>query len=392
MLVKLGPLDADRVADLRPYLDSVPDPRSQRGRWYSLTAILLVCACAVVSGAKSIDELAEWGERASDTLLAVVGIRRHPLRWRRAPSRTTIGRVLGTVDGDALDRAVGAYLADRHRAATGPGQRQVIAVDGKALKGSARLTAARRHLLSAVTQGRVVTLAQAEVGAKTNETTHFRPLLEPLDLADTLVTFDALHSVKANITWLVETKNAHYIAVIKTNQPTAHRQLAALPWRDVAVQHTTTSTGHGRHESRSIKTCGIADELGGIAFPHARLAIRVHRRRKQTSRRETRESVYAVTSLDAHQVGPADLAAAVRGHWTVEAQHHIRDVTFAEDASTVHTGTAPRAMATFRNLAIGLLKTLGADNTAKATRAIRDEPERALPLLGITNNPDVYGT
>jgi predicted transposase YbfD/YdcC len=395
VLLKLGPLDADRVADLRPYLDSVPDPRSRRGRWYPLTAVLLVCAFAVLSGAKSIDELAEWGERASTTLLAAIGIRRHPLMWRRSPSPATIGRVLGAVDGDVLDRAVGTYLADQHRTATRAttGRRRVIAVDGKALKGSARLTAARRHLLSAVTHGLVVTLAQAEVGAKTNETTHFRPLLAPLDLTDAVVTFDALHSVKANISWLVETKNAHYIAVIKTNQPTAHGQLAALPWRDIPVQHTTSATGHGRRESRSIKTCGIADELGGIAFPHARLAIRVHRRRKQTDKRETRESVYAVTSLDTHQTSPADLATAIRGHWGVEnSSHHIRDVTFAEDASTVHTGTAPRAMATLRNLAIGVLKTLGADNIAKTTRAIRDHPGQALPLLGITNNPDLYGT
>ncbi|MFC9096282.1 MULTISPECIES: transposase family protein [unclassified Streptomyces] len=65
MLVKLGPLDPVRIADLRPYFDSVPDPRVRRGRWYSLTAILAVCACAVVSGARSIDELAEWGQRAS---------------------------------------------------------------------------------------------------------------------------------------------------------------------------------------------------------------------------------------------------------------------------------------------------------------------------------------
>ncbi|WP_234373071.1 transposase family protein [Streptomyces sp. H-KF8] len=50
VLVKLGPLDTGRIADLRPYFDSVPDPRARRGRWYSLTAILLVCACAVVSG------------------------------------------------------------------------------------------------------------------------------------------------------------------------------------------------------------------------------------------------------------------------------------------------------------------------------------------------------
>ncbi|WP_406434492.1 hypothetical protein [Streptomyces sp. NBC_01589] len=52
---------------------------------------------------------------------------------------------------------MGAYLADRYRAAAEPavtasasGWRRVIAVDGKALKGSARLTSARRHLLSAV--------------------------------------------------------------------------------------------------------------------------------------------------------------------------------------------------------------------------------------------------
>ncbi|WP_406177340.1 ISAs1 family transposase [Streptomyces sp. NBC_00996] len=308
MLVKPGPLDTGRIADLRPCFDSVPDPRARRGRWYSLTAILLVCACAVVSGARSIDELAEWGQRASNALLAVIGIRRHLLRWRRTPAPATIGRVLGAVDGDALDRAVGAYLADRHRAATEPAQApspsasglsRAIAVDGKALKGPARLTATRRHLLSAVTHGTVVTLAQVEVGAKTNETTHFRPLLAPLDLTGTVVTFDALHSVKANISWPVETKKAHYIAVIKTNQPIAHAQLAALPWQSIAVQHTASGTGHGRRESRSIKTCGIADELGGIAFPHARLAIHVHRRRKQTGRRETRESVYAVTSLDA---------------------------------------------------------------------------------------------
>lgn len=74
------------------------------------------------------------------------------------------------------------------------------------------------------------------------------------------------------------------------------------------------------------------------------------------------------------------------------SSHHIRDVTFAENASTVHTGTAPRAMATLRNLAIGALKTLGADTIAKTTRAIRDDPGRALPILGITNDPDSYGT
>ncbi|MEU6541611.1 hypothetical protein [Streptomyces sp. NPDC047000] len=49
-------------------------------------------------------------------------------------------------------------------------------------------------------------------------------------------------------------------------------------------------------------------------------------------------------------------------------------------------------MAALRDLAIGTLKLLGADNITKTTRAIRSEPERALTIPGITSNPDTYGT
>ncbi|WP_405912902.1 hypothetical protein OG760_18890 [Streptomyces sp. NBC_00963] len=159
------------------------------------------------------------------------------------------------------------------------------------------------------------------------------------------------------------------------------------------IQHTASNTGHGRSESRSIKTVGINEDLGGIAFPHAKHALRVRRRHKKSEEKETREAPYAVISLDTHQTTPAELATYLRGHWAVEnSSHHIRDVTFGEYASTVHAGTAPRAMAAFRNLAIGTLKAANASNLAKTTRAIRNNPERALPLLGITNNPTIQGT
>ncbi|MET7928710.1 ISAs1 family transposase [Streptomyces sp. NPDC005349] len=319
--------------------------------------------------------------RADAGLLDVLGVRRHLLRWRHAPSRSAIGRILERRDADALDAAVGAWLAQRHTAATaaGAGRRRVIAVDGKALRGSARLDQPRRHLLSAVTHGRPVTLAQAEVGSKTNETRHFKPLLAPLDLEEDVVTFDALHSVKANVAWLVETKKAHYVAVIKPSQPTAWAQLDSLDWHAAAIQHTASNKGHGRRESRSIKTLAIADSLGGIALPHAKLALRVHRRRKETGQKETRETVYAVTSLDTHQAKPAELASHLRGHWTVEAQHNIRDRAFAEDASTVHTGNAPRATAAFRNLAIGALKTFGAPTSPRPPAPSATNPNERSP-------------
>jgi predicted transposase YbfD/YdcC len=96
-------------------------------------------------------------------------------------------------------------------------------------------------------------------------------------------------------------------------------------------------------------------------------------------------TVYAVTSLTAAQVSPARLADWIRGHWGIEALHHIRDTTFAEDASQTRTGTAPRAMASLRNLAIGILHAHGHRNIAAALRRNARDATRVLPLLGITS-------
>jgi predicted transposase YbfD/YdcC len=96
-------------------------------------------------------------------------------------------------------------------------------------------------------------------------------------------------------------------------------------------------------------------------------------------------TVYAITSLTAAQASPARLADWIRGHWAIEALHHLRDVTFAEDASQLRTGTAPRAMASLRNLAIAILRAHGDRNIAAALRRNARDATRALPLLGITS-------
>jgi hypothetical protein len=85
----------------------------------------------------------------------------------------------------------------------------------------------------------------------------------------------------------------------------------------------------------------IAANLGGIAFPEARLALRIHRRRQESGKRQIRETVYAVASLDTHQASPAVLGGYVREHWGIEnSSHRVRDVVFAEEASTVRQRAA----------------------------------------------------
>jgi hypothetical protein len=93
--------------------------------------------------------------------------------------------------------------------------------------------------------------------------------------------------------------------------------------------------------------------------------------------------VFAVTSLTFEQASPARLADLLRGHWAIEALHHLRDVTFAEDASQLRTGSGPQVMACLRNLVIGVLCPAGPVNVAAALRRHARDPRRPLATLGI---------
>ncbi|MFI1358277.1 transposase family protein [Streptomyces sp. NPDC020898] len=108
VLAKLGHLRQHDTGRLRAHLQRVPDPRSRRGRRYPLVGLLLVRACAVVSGARTITEVTEWGQRATTTVLELLGLRRPPPGRRRAPSHATLTRLLAALDGDAPDAATGA--------------------------------------------------------------------------------------------------------------------------------------------------------------------------------------------------------------------------------------------------------------------------------------------
>jgi hypothetical protein len=74
-------------------------------------------------------------------------------------------------------------------------------------------------------------------------------------------------------------------------------------------------------------------------------------------------------SLSAGQALPGDLQTWIRWHWHIENRlHHVRDVTFREDAHQARTGNGPAVIATLRNTAIGWHRTTGATNIARATR------------------------
>jgi len=370
---------------LLEHLARVPDPRKRRGVRHSLSSVLAAAIAAVLAGAQSFTAIGEWINDAPPPVLACLGIRRDPLTRRfEPPGEATIRRVLESVDASVLDKEVGAWLRARVQAAwPEPGRRTALAVDGKALRGTRHASADGQavHLLAVLDQQACAVLGQVSVDGKTNEVTRFAPLLDHLDLAGDVVTADALHTQRGHAEFLVTGKNAHYIFIVKKNQPGLYAQLKRLPWRQVPAGARHRDRGHGRDEHRTLKAVTVA---AGLAFPHAAQAICLTRRiRPLDGGRWRTITVYAITSLAAHQATPAQLAAWIRGHWQIEALHHIRDVTYREDHSQVRAGNGPQVMAMLRNLAIAIIKLAGASGIATATRHYARNAARPLATLGL---------
>jgi predicted transposase YbfD/YdcC len=363
----------------RAYWTSWPrcPTRETHAGYHALVAVLALTACAVLAGATSVLAVSEWIADAPPHILERLGIRLDPLFPKRfLPVETTVRRLLARIDGDALDRAVGRWLADRRPKTTGP---RGLAVDGKSLRGAAKAKGRKIHLLAALEHTTGLVLAQLDVGDKTNEITCFQPLLETVaDLAGVVVTSDAMHTQREHADYLLR-RGAHYIVIVKGNQKKLRRQLKSLPWKDIPLQGRTRGIGHGCSEIRRIKVATV-----NSLFPGARQAVQIKRRRTdRKTGKTTVKTVYAVTSLTAEQATSAQLAELVRDHWKIEALHHVRDTTFAEDASQLRTGNAPRTMATWRNLAIGALRTAGVKNIAAGLRRNARDPRRPLALLGL---------
>jgi predicted transposase YbfD/YdcC len=393
---------AARVPALMAHLAWVPDPRDPRGIRHSLVSLLACAIAATIAGARSLAAIAEWvaDPGTGPQTLRALQVRFDPLSRRfEVPDEATFREVLERLDASAFAAAAGAWLGGleqvrdeagrqagtRPPLRAGRPRKESVAVDGKALRGTRHHTASgrARHLLAAVGTRFGRPLGQIEIDGKTSELAAFRPLLEPLDLTDTVVTADALHTQRDHATFLVQEKRAHFILIVKKNQRSLYHQLKALPWRKVETGHVEDHHGHGRSERRSIKVCTLEQ---GLLFPHAHQAIRITRKvRPRTGGRPTTVTVYAVTSLKVHQAAPARLAAWIRAHWTIEALHHIRDVTYREDASQIRTGNGPATMAALRSLAIAILKFCGWTNIAKANRDHHRDPRRCLATLGLTN-------
>ncbi len=365
-------------------LEGLTDGRKARGKRYSLRTLITLIILAKMCGANTMVEIADWAKNQLEELVGLLGLQR-----RTMPHHNTYRRVLADkVLVEEVERLVGGYHQQGEHG-------RVYAVDGKAVRGMKdKGIEGHEYLLSVYDVQTGKTLAQVTVGRKDNEITQVIPALKQVKIAQKVITADALHTHR-RLSNHILAHDADYVFPVKDNQPRLARDLEFLFTPDhpspgfgkiqTDFQHARqVNKRHGRIEVRTITTSEMLNEYS--SWPGLAQVYRLERhfrwRRNGREIRSSKDVEYGITSLTREEVSAAELLSLRRAHWGIETGlHYRRDVTFREDALRMTVGNTGKVVACLHNLVIGLIKSAGHQNVAKARRYYAGQIAQAFALL-----------
>jgi len=332
-----------------PHFGKLTDPRINRSKRHELLNLVILAVCATLGGADGWVDIARFA-RAKLTFF-----RQFLDLPNGIPSHDTFGRVFARLDPGALLRCTQSWLAG-FRAAV---DRELVAIDGKTLRGSFDSAAAQQplHLVSAWASQARLCLGQVAVDQKSNEITAIPALLELLDLKGCIVTIDAMGCQK-DIAAAIRARQADYVLAIKDNQRILHQFVQETfggDGRAPAVRcYKTVERSHGRQETREYVVAAAPAELVRKNQWKDVASIGMVLRTREVNGKLSEEVVCYLSSLPPKV---KTFARAVRSHWGIENRlHWSLDVTFAEDQSRVRKDHAPANLGMLRRLTLSLLQ------------------------------------
>ena len=377
-----GAEDAD-ISSLLCMLAAVTDPRSPQGIQHLLQFVLAVCVVAMLAGAKNYREIASHAADLPQSLLKKLGAEWNWFRLRyKYPSKSTIRNVLTGIDAAELDRITGAWLSAQARKS---GETEwEIALDGKVMRGAWTDENDQVTLFSAMLHREAITIAQVRVPDGTNEITQADTLLNAVEIPggeSVLVTVDAAHTQRETAEAICGKPGWDYLMTVKGNQPSLQREVfdKILPLLTEAPHHVTEEHDRGRIKRRS---CWIT-AAEGIDFPRARQAAFIRREIFEiTGDRISKENALILTSRETGRMTAADVNQHIRGHWGIENRsHYVRDTVYREDDSQAWAAEGPHALASLRNLALGLFRLKNSNSIKETTEWICRDRMRALQFM-----------
>ena len=338
--------------DILHHVAAVEDPRDPRFTTHALLDLLTITRCAMLSGAKSFEDLAAFG-RSKEAWLRSLGLTLPNGVPAHDTFRDLFRHLTPTVLQDCFTAWINAVCAR-------VGIRQVQ-IDGKTLRGSRGLDGTCRHLVSAWVGAHALTLGQVAVEDKSNASTAIPKLLELLELEGALVSIDALGCQK-EIARAIRDRRADYVLQVKGNQPTLEADIeasieAAHDTEFAGIEHdiwVSEVQGHGRHEER---VCLVLYTLEGLSTRADWVDLQAIVRVCRTIREGDKETFEVAHYISSRRGSAAELGSATRGHWRIEnGLHWVLDVIFREDDCRLKGRSAAENLGMLRRVVASLLR------------------------------------
>ncbi|HVB41439.1 MAG TPA: ISAs1 family transposase [Streptosporangiaceae bacterium] len=239
-------------------------------------------------------------------------------------------------------------------------------------------------MFSAMFHADAVTIAQVRVPDDTNEITQADTLLDTATIPESepvLITIDAAHTQRETAEYIAGKPGWDYLMTVKGNQPSLQREVISkiLPLLREAPHHVMDEHARGQIKKWS---CWITS-AEGIDFPHASQAAVIRREIFEvTGDRISKVHALILTSRKAETMTAADVSRHTRGHWGIENKsHYIRDTVYREDDSQAWAAHGPHALASLRNLTLGLLRLQRVNAIKETTEWICRDRMRALQFM-----------
>jgi predicted transposase YbfD/YdcC len=344
------------IGSIAKHFSRVKDPRIDRTKRHRLLDIIILAICGVICGADSWVDIELFGKTKIDWLKTFL---RLP---NGIPSHDTFGRVFAALNPEEFESSFMEWVQAINQLTQG----QVIAIDGKQLRGSHDSGIGKNaiYMVSAWATENQLVLGQRKVDDKSNEITAIPKLLKLLEVKGCIVMVDAI-GTQTKIAKAIVEQGGDYILAVKENQGHLYEDIHDLfadnqQFNYEGIPHSyakMVNKDHGRIEIRQCWTISDPEYLANIRdlkrWEGIQTLVMILSERRIEEEIEVQDR-YFISSLESNA---EKILRAKRSYWGIENRlHWVLDIAFNEDRSRVRKDNAPQNFAVLRHMALNLLK------------------------------------